>query len=138
MAPRLTVSRSAAVVLAALVVGNGAPGASAQSGNGLYEPFPEAAVKKRAQRYVERLGDRTPEAGRRYSDAELDAGVFVHPDPRSPALRPLDSESPGPASTRAGGDTGSNVPLPIQLVLLAAALAIPAVAFMRRATSRAA
>ncbi len=138
MASRITVIRSAAVVLVALMAGGAAPDAVAQSGNGLYEPFPEAAVKKRAQRYVERLGDRTPEAARRYSDAQLDAGVFVRPDPRGPALRPRESESPGPATTRAGAGARSGVPVPIQLLLVALVLAIPAAALMRPAAQRAA
>jgi hypothetical protein len=140
MAPCTTASRRAALALSLLATGfaGPAPGAAAQSGNGLYEPFPEAAVKKRAQRYVERLGDRNPEAGRRYSDAELAAGVFVRPDRQGDGLSASGGGSPrGAASARAGGG-GAEMALPLQLLLLAAALALPAAAFANRARSCAA
>ncbi len=138
MAPCTSASRSAAVLLAALLTGGAAPAATAQSGNGLYEPFPEAAVKNRAQRYVGRLGDRAPLPGRRYSDAELAAGVFVRPDRRGPSLGPLETESPDEVSTRAGARPGSDMPLTIQLLLLVLVPALPVAALKRFTASSAA
>ena len=117
MGPPATASRHVAWALAAMLVAFPiAPlPARAQSGNGLYEPFPEAAVKERARRYVERLGDRTPTPGKRYSDSDLAAGVFVQ------GGHPL-NVSPGPASMRAGGG-GDDVATPLQIVLVALLLA---------------
>jgi hypothetical protein len=132
MASRTTPRRCAAACLAAIVLGCAglAPSAPAQSGNGLYEPFPEAAVKKRAQRYVERLGDRTPGAGRRFSDAQLARGVFVSGGQQlAPAKR-------GEATARAGRREPADVALPLQLLLLLAALALPTAALIRRGRAR--
>jgi hypothetical protein len=106
-ARRVAVLASAALVLAL------APAVSAQSGNGLYEPFPKAAVEKRAKRFVERL--RLGEATR-FSNADLERGVFV--DPSAGRVRG------GKASARAGvrgSDTG--VPVAAQVVLVALAIA---------------
>ena len=90
-----------------------APPAFAQGGNGLYEPFPKAAVEKRAKRFVERL--RFGESVR-FSDAELQRGTFV--DPRTEAV------GGGRASTRAGvGDGKNDVPLAAQILLIALAIA---------------
>ena len=77
---------AAAALVLALV-----PAAHAQNGNGLYEPFPKAAVEKRAKRFVERLrlGEDV-----RFSDGELDRGTFV--DPREMSARG------GSASARGG------------------------------------
>src|SRR5215207_2541122 len=87
--------------------------ASAQSGNGLYEPFPKAAVEKRAKRFVERL--RLGEAVR-FSDAELDRGAFV--DPKAGRVRG------GEASARAGvAGSKAGVPVAAQIVLIALAIA---------------
>jgi hypothetical protein len=105
-ARRLAVLSGAALVLAL------APTASAQSGNGLYEPFPKAAVEKRAQRFVERLrlGEET-----RFSNTDLERGVFVDPGAR---------RARGAASARAGVDGGdSGVPVAAQIVLIALAIA---------------
>jgi hypothetical protein len=90
-----------------------APIASAQSGDGLYEPFPKAAVEKRAKRFVERLrlGEEV-----RFSDGELSRGTFV--DPTAAAARG------GGASARAGVDAGdSDVPVILQVLLIALAIA---------------
>ena len=99
---------------AALVVAL-APTAYAQSGNGLYEPFPKAAVDKRAKRFVERL--RLGEAVR-FSNAQLRRGVFVGPKAGSAG---------GGASARAGVEggeqDGSGVPVAVQIVLIALAIA---------------
>ncbi len=87
--------------------------ASAQSGNGLYEPFPKAAVEKRAKRFVERLrlGEEV-----RFSDGELERGTFV--DPKAGA-RHGDG-----ASARAGVESGeSDVPVVLQILLIALAIA---------------
>jgi hypothetical protein len=90
-----------------------APGASAQSGNGLYEPFPKAAVEKRAKRFVERL--RLGEATR-VSSADLERGVFLDPS--------AGSAGAGQASARAGAQGGdSGVPVAVQVVLIALAIA---------------
>jgi hypothetical protein len=109
-ARRLAVLASAALVLAL------APTAVAQSGNGLYEPFPKAAVDKRAKRFVERLrlGEKV-----RFSKDELNRGVFVGPQ--------VGTEARGGASARAGvggaehGDSG--VSLVVQVLLVALAIA---------------
>ena len=96
-----------------------------QSGNGLYEPFPEAAVKKRAQRYVEGLSSRTAQPAPRYSDARLAAGTFVDPDgePAAP-LRPAVGAGRASATERAGGGaTGTEPALALQLGLIALVLA---------------
>jgi hypothetical protein len=90
-----------------------APTAWAQSGNGLYEPFPKAAVEKRAKRFVERLrlGEEV-----RFSDAELERGTFV--GPQAPAVRA------GGASARAGVDSSdSGVPVILQMLLIGLAIA---------------
>jgi hypothetical protein len=139
MDPGNTLRCTAAVPLAALVLASAAwsPQALAQSGNGLYEPFPEAAVKERAQRYVERLGDRTPGSRRPFSDAELERGVFVDPDRSGvaePALRP----GAGGASARSGAAGEDGLALPVQLLLLGAALLLPTVALTRGGSARAA
>jgi hypothetical protein len=103
----LALLASAALVLAL------APVAFAQSGNGLYEPFPKAAVEKRAKRFVERL-----RLGRevRFSDAELDRGTFV--GPQTGGVRG------GAASSRAGVDENdTGVPVVLQILLIALAIA---------------
>jgi hypothetical protein len=109
-ARRLAVLAGAALVLAL------APTAHAQSGNGLYEPFPKAAVDKRAKRFVERL--RLGEAVR-FSDDELRRGVFVGPK--------AEATGGGGASARAGVDggdqAGSGVPVAVQVLLVLLAIA---------------
>ena len=105
----LAVLASAALVLAL------APTAVAQSGNGLYEPFPKAAVDKRAKRFVERLrlGEEV-----RFSKDELKRGGFVG--------RRGGTQRFGCASARAGverGDQGSGVPVVVQVLLVALAIA---------------
>jgi hypothetical protein len=90
-----------------------APTASAQSGNGLYEPFPKAAVEKRAKRFVERLrlGEEI-----RFSHAELERGTFV--GPHASRVRG------GGASARAGVEGAeSSVPVVLQVLLIALAIA---------------
>ena len=102
----------AVLVTAALVLGL-APAVWAQSGNGLYEPFPKAAVEKRAKRFVHRL--RFSEDVR-FSDAQLERGAFVDPGALSPRR--------GDASARAGvGRGGSDVPPAAQVLLIALAIA---------------
>jgi hypothetical protein len=90
-----------------------APTVSAQSGNGLYEPFPKAAVEKRAKRFVDRLRFGEPV---RFSDAQLERGAFVGPGARS--------VRGGEASARAGVHDGeAGVPLAAQVALIALAIA---------------
>ena len=112
---RIAARRLAVLACAALVLALPAT-AFAQSGNGLYEPFPKAAVDKRAKRFVERLrlGEKV-----RFSKDELNRGVFVGPHGGTP--------SRGGASARAGvegGDQrGSGVPVVVQILLVALAIA---------------
>src|SRR5262245_35086442 len=91
-----------------------APTALAQSGNGLYEPFPKAAVEKRAKRFVERLrlGEEV-----QLSDGELDRGTFV-------GRGAAGDVRGGDASARAGVEHGdSDVPVVLQILLIALAIA---------------
>jgi len=102
----------AVLVSAGLVLALATP-ASAQSGNGLYEPFPKAAVDKRAKRFIERL--RLGESVR-FSGAALDRGAFV--DPKLGTVRG------GAASGRAGVEgSHSGMPAALQVVLIALAIA---------------
>ena len=103
----------AALSTAALVL-TIAPAVFAQSGNGLYEPFPKAAVEKRAKRFVDRLRFGEP---LRFSDTQLEQGVFVGAEAAQGATR-------GEASARAGVGRGeSDVPLAAQILLIALAIA---------------
>jgi hypothetical protein len=105
-------ARPLAVLATAMIVLALAPAASAQSGNGLYEPFPKAAVDKRAKRFVDRLRFGEP---LRFSEAQLKRGVFVGV-PAQGAARD--------ASDRAGvGQGKSDVPLAAQILLIALAIA---------------
>ena len=106
-------ARGLALLAGAALVLAAAPTASAQSGNGLYEPFPKAAVEKRAKRFVERL-----RLGQdvRFSDGELERGAFI--DPNAGAVRG------GGASARAGVESGeSGVPAALQVLLIGLAIA---------------
>jgi hypothetical protein len=106
-------ARGLALLAGAALVLAFAPTASAQSGNGLYEPFPKAAVEKRAKRFVERLrlGEEI-----RFSHAELERGTFVGPQAGTAHV--------GGASARAGVDSGdSDVPVVLQVLLIALAIA---------------
>jgi hypothetical protein len=68
-----------------------APVDAQAAGNGLYEPFPTAGARKRAERFINRF--RTPTAQARVSRAELDRGSFT-----GTVLRPAPA---GAASGRA-------------------------------------
>jgi hypothetical protein len=106
-------ARLAILAIAALSLAF-APAASAQGGNGLYEPFPKAAVEKCAKRFVDRLRFGEP---LRFSDTQLERGVFVGALAAQAAAR-------GEASARAGVDEGkSDVPLALQILLIALAIA---------------
>jgi hypothetical protein len=96
-----------ALLVALLLAGTAArpDTAAAQHGNGLYEPFPRAAVLERAKRFVE--GFRFPRAAERlrFSDEQLARGVFV--DTRVTGLPKGDGLGRTPAaaaSARAGVD----------------------------------
>ena len=105
-------ARGLAILISSALVLALAPIAYGQGGNGLYEPFPKAAVEKRAKRFVERLrfGEAT-----RFSDAELSRGTFIGPGVEAPR---------GKASARAGVESGKNdVPLAAQILLIALAIA---------------
>jgi hypothetical protein len=121
-------ARGLAVLVSAALVLALAQTASAQGGNGLYEPFPKAAVEKRAKRFIERL--RFGES-MRFSDAELERGTFL--DPRAAGVRD------GSASARAGSEGGtSDVPLAAQVLLIALAIAaLPLLAGRRPSRSAA-
>jgi hypothetical protein len=107
-------ARPLAVLAAAALILALAPAVSAQSGNGLYEPFPKAAVEKRAQRFVDGLRFGEPI---RFSDAELERGVFVDAQAAQGATR-------GEASARAGvREEEGDVPLAAQIALIALAIA---------------
>jgi hypothetical protein len=107
------------------------PAAFAQTGNGLYEPFPKAAVEKRAKRFVDQLRFQEPV---RFSNAQLERGAFV--DARAVQIdEPLsESAARGEASARARADRGDadGVPLPAQVLLLALATAALALLAGRR------
>ena len=106
-------ARGLALLAAAAVLLAAAPTASAQSGNGLYEPFPKAAVEKRAKRFVERLrlGEDV-----RFSEGELERGAFVGAS--------TGDVRGGGASARAGVDSGeSDVPVVLQIMLIGLAIA---------------
>ena len=81
--------------------------ALAQGGNGLYEPFPKAAVEKRAKRFVQRLDSPV-----RFSERDLDEGTFVDPGAIGIERGLAPAATAGAASERAGtADEGSSVPL---------------------------
>ena len=115
-------ARGLALLAGAALVLAFAPTASAQSGNGLYEPFPKAAVEKRAKRFVERLrlGEEV-----RFSDGELERGTFVGPR--------TGVGQRSSASARAGvADDESDVPVVLQIILIALAItALPLLAGRR-------
>jgi hypothetical protein len=129
--------RSSVVLLvAALALCFALPAAAfAQHGNGLYEPFPKAAVKERAKRFVERLPVPSPAGKLRFSDEELARGRFV--DPRTVGVREglSSSRAPGSASERAGarsGDGGGGLSALAQIALvLLAVVAVPVLAARR-------
>jgi hypothetical protein len=107
-------ARPLAVLATVVVVLALAPAVSAQSGNGLYEPFPKAAVEKRAKRFVDRLRFGEP---LRFSGSQLERGMFVGAEAAQRATR-------GEASARAGvGQGESDVPLAAQILLIGLAIA---------------
>jgi hypothetical protein len=113
--------------------------ASAQHGNGLYEPFPRAAVLERAKRFVERF--RVPGTARRlhFSEQQLARGAFVAPAvaglPKGSGLGPT---GPGAASARAGvrGGGGSWLAAGAQVALVLLAIVMLAVLGGRRSRRR--
>ncbi len=114
-------SRGRALLALVCVAALALPQAASASGNGLYEPFPEAAVKERAERYVERLRGRIPARQPRFSEAQLTRGTFVRADRSLPALAPVGAAATG----RSGGDAEDGMPVALQVLLLLAVLAIP-------------
>ena len=103
------------VFLGALVLTALAPPAHGQSGQGLYEPFPEPNSIERSKDFVEDL--RTAEgAGLNLSDDELEAGVGVNN--RTGQARPA-PDVDGGASDRADGGSGLGA-----VIAWAAALAL--------------
>jgi hypothetical protein len=118
---------TAALLVSALAASAALPAiASPQHGNGLYEPFPEAAVRERAKRFVDRLPLAPAAAKVRLGDEELARGVFVDPG--------LPPSGPGAASTRAGvGDDGGSSLSPVTqiAVLVLVVVALPVLAGRR-------
>jgi len=115
-------ARGLALLAGAALVLAFASTASAQSGNGLYEPFPKAAVEKRTSspsrsRYTKRFA--------RFSNAELNRGTFVDST--------ADSVRGGGPSARAGvDDNDMGVPVVLQILLIALAItALPLLAGWR-------
>jgi hypothetical protein len=104
--------------------------AMGQTGNGLYEPFPAAASKARAKRFVSQLpgvgGQAEPVA---VSDRDLQRGVVV--DRQVLGSAPV---AAGLASSRARGSAGFGPSLgwPLGLVLIALVLAVPFAVAARR------
>ena len=103
--------------------------ALAQTGNGLYEPFPDGIRKDRAVLFVERLG---LGEGPRYTVTDLERGEFL--DGAGPESLSAGGES---ASRRAGvsDDGGGSAPA-LWLSLLGAALLAMALLVGRRPKAR--
>jgi hypothetical protein len=128
------------MLAAVLVAGAALPvAAAAQHGNGLYEPFPRAAVLERAKRFVERLGEHKPAEQLRFSDEQLARGAFV--DPRVTGLPDgagLARTGPEAASSRAGVESGrgSWLAAMVQIALVLLAIGVLAVLSRRRPRRR--
>jgi hypothetical protein len=106
-----------------------APVALAQSGNGLYEPFPDGIRKDRAVLFVERLG---LGEGPRYTIADLERGEFLD----GAASEPLSAGGES-ASRRAGvSDEGGGSAPALWLSLLGAVLLATALLGGRRPRAR--
>ena len=127
-----------AMLVAVLVASVALPvAAAAQHGNGLYEPFPRAAVLERAKRFVERLGEHNPAAQLRFSDKQLARGAFV--DARVTGLPEgagLARTGPGPASSRAGVESSRDSWLAVMIQIALVLLAIGALAVLSRRRPR--
>jgi hypothetical protein len=93
-----------------------APAEAQAAGNGLYEPFPTVAARKRAERFLNKLRHQP------VSRAELDRGSFTA------ALRP--APAAGAASARAITDGGSSAWL--AWVVLGGLIGLCAVPALRR------
>lgn len=99
-----------------------APAGAQSTGNGLYEPFPAAASRARAQHFVNRLRAHSPPV----STAQLAHGSFV-----GGTLGPT---ATGAASARASGDAGPSAS--VGWVLAVALLAVCAAPALRAAAVR--
>jgi hypothetical protein len=123
-----------AMLVVALAASAALPGAAAaQHGNGLYEPFPRAAVAERAKRFVERL--RAPRAAEklRFSDEQLARGAFVEPRVTGlPAGAALGRTGAGAASARAGVESGGGSWLAAMVQVAGVLLAVVALAVLSR------
>src|ERR671925_48044 len=113
--------------------------ASAQHGNGLYEPFPRAAVLERAKRFVERF--RSPDGARRlrFSEEQLARGAFVAAAVTGlPKGSGLGLTGAGAASARAGvrGGGGSWLAAGAQVALVLLAIVMLAILGGRRSRRR--
>jgi hypothetical protein len=107
--------------------------AAAETGNGLYEPFPSGVSKVRAKRFFKRLPPQARELVGPVSERVLEHGLFVAstrgvvtPAPGAASARAgAVTPAPGTASARAGGAPGpdSSLGWPLQLVLVLVPLA---------------
>lgn len=75
-----------------------APAGAQSAGNGLYEPFPSAASRERAKRFVDDLRPGAP----RVSSAQLDRGLFLGAE-----LRPAVARAATGRAIPAGGTGGT-------------------------------
>jgi len=124
----MTLPRCLALAIAAVLVA--APAAHAQSGNGLYEPFPEGIRKDRAVLFVERLG---LGEGPRLTIGELERGRFLASEDGE--TLPAHGGSAG-ASDRAGTADGGGLDLAELALVGAAALGAALLLARRRPRAR--
>lgn len=120
---RLSLHLTALLACAALA----AP-ASAQTGNGLYEPFPGPASKLRAKRFIEGLPGDGTQARRplTLSDEELERGVFVSAGAvRDSAAGSTAGPAGGPSSRATGSAVGPSFGWPLGILLVLAAVGAP-------------
>jgi hypothetical protein len=123
-----------AMLVVALTAGAALPGAAAaQHGNGLYEPFPRAAVVERAKRFVERLRALREAENLRFSEEQLARGAFVEPRMTGlPAGAGLGRTGAGAASSRAGVESGGGSWLAAIVQIALALLVVVALAVLSR------
>jgi hypothetical protein len=115
---QVRVGLASAVLCLALV----APAGAQSTGNGLYEPFPAVAAKKRAKRFVNEL----PARARGVSDAELEHGSFA-----GSVLRPAPAGAASARATSVAAPSGTVGWLPAL-----ALLAVCTVPLLRAASGR--
>lgn len=115
---------SRATALAFLLALTCAPPASAQTGSGLYEPFPEPAARSQAQDYLQEL------LLRPVSAEELDNGSFLSLPPTAPRPKRTAGERAGAA----GAGNISWLDLPATVLLASILLAATALSISARSS----